>query len=94
MFEYALKQDCPVLIRYPKAVCHDYAAQSAGTIETGRGSFISKQNRNVLIICTGGIIEQVIDAAAILSKKDIIADLFFSKAPLLNRKPLLGIFYE
>ena len=76
MFDWALKNEGPVIIRYPKAIC----PQETGAfqpLETGRGVWTAKSGKNeVCIAFTGSLYSEVKEAAAILEKSGINSCLY------------------
>ncbi|UZQ64920.1 1-deoxy-D-xylulose-5-phosphate synthase, partial [Treponema pallidum] len=56
LFGWALAQDTPVAIRYPKALCPPEEDGFSTPVHTGRGVLITRENEcNVLLVCTGGV---------------------------------------
>ncbi len=76
--EWATKQSFPVVIRYPKTVCPTELEPLMLPIEEGRGVMIStnKKNADILFVCTGGILPEVLDAVEILKKSKKTADIY------------------
>lgn len=77
MLEWALRQDQPAVIRYPKCECPKEELEFASEIITGRGVLIknSKKSR-VLIVCIGGIYREAREAANLLAYKGIFTDIY------------------
>ncbi len=79
--DWAVSQNNPVVIRYPKSVCPLEMASYSLPIEAGRGVLLRqddarKKTADMLFVCTGGIIPEVIDAQEKLNKKGKIADVY------------------
>ena len=79
MIEWALSDinSGPAVIRYPKSVCPDEIAAFSLPIEPGRGVFTAKNaDAEICLAFTGGLYREAAEAAAILKKDGIIADLY------------------
>ena len=77
MFEWALQLDAPVAIRYPKNTCAAECPAFSLPMETGRGVFtVTAEHSDVLLVCTGGIYPETVQAAELLGKKGISADIY------------------
>ena len=77
MFEWALQLDTPVAIRYPKNTCAAECPAFSLPMETGRGVFtVTAEHSDVLLVCTGGIYPETVQAAELLEKKGISADIY------------------
>ncbi|MEW5814948.1 MAG: 1-deoxy-D-xylulose-5-phosphate synthase [Spirochaetota bacterium] len=76
MLEYAFSLESPVIIRYPKAPCREKLAVESEPIASGKGVFIGGSGGDVLFIATGGILEDVIEAADSLCKRGIQSDVY------------------
>ena len=77
MLSWALMQDNPVAIRYPKADCPKEIPEFSQNIEKGRGVLIKNSDKScILIACTGGMYNEVKEASAILAHKGIFTDIY------------------
>ena len=77
MLNWALSESCPVMIRYPKALCPTGDPAFSFPIETGRGSWIkSGGHSRVCMAFTGSLYAQIISAADILESRGIKADIY------------------
>ncbi|AIN94184.1 1-deoxy-D-xylulose-5-phosphate synthase [Treponema putidum] len=77
MLSWALIQDNPVAIRYPKADCPKEIPEFSQSIETGRGVLIKNSDKSrILIACTGGMYKEVKEASAILAHKSLFTDIY------------------
>ncbi|MFI3257066.1 MAG: 1-deoxy-D-xylulose-5-phosphate synthase [Spirochaetales bacterium] len=81
--EWAVKQTKPIIIRYPKLICPDELPEFSVPIENGRGVLISRGTTNgknsspdMLFVCTGGIISEVLNAVEELKKVGKSADVY------------------
>lgn len=79
-FDWALKSQNAVVIRYPKLACPKERQEFSVEVECGRGLLIKNKEINVskksLIVCTGGMYTEVNHAVELLSKKNIYADIY------------------
>ncbi|MGP1594168.1 MAG: 1-deoxy-D-xylulose-5-phosphate synthase [Treponema sp.] len=77
MFQWAITQPSPVVIRYPKTACPAEVPAFETAIERGKGVMALKTNRSTLLfICTGGIYAETLEAANILLRESIYADIY------------------
>ena len=78
MLDYGTNtQTCPVIIRYPKALCPQETEAFLQPLEIGRGAWISKSgNAQVCLAFTGSLYTEAVDAANILKEQGITADLY------------------
>ncbi|MGP1577142.1 MAG: 1-deoxy-D-xylulose-5-phosphate synthase [Treponema sp.] len=77
MVQWALAQHSPVVIRYPKAVCPSEIPAFEAAVETGKGVMALKTNKShLLLVCTGGIYAETLEAANILLREGIYADIY------------------
>ncbi|MDR2660059.1 MAG: 1-deoxy-D-xylulose-5-phosphate synthase [Spirochaetaceae bacterium] len=84
MMEWALTQDTPCAIRYPKAPApiQESALTPAPPIEKGRGVFVNFEasqsgvEKNILVAFTGGLYPSIRRAAALLREKNINVDFY------------------
>lgn len=96
--EWALRQEGPVVLRYPKSTCPTELKPFRASVEKGRGVYIGceefapslsvkfdgglpgekarKKLKKVLLVTTGGMLSEVIQAARILMIEDIEADIY------------------
>ncbi|MDR1257554.1 MAG: 1-deoxy-D-xylulose-5-phosphate synthase [Spirochaetaceae bacterium] len=74
MFEWALKQDAPCAIRYPKAQSPDLPAPPA--VEAGRGVFLEQADGGIFVAFTGGLYPAIRRAAELLRERGVKADLY------------------
>ncbi|MDR2803512.1 MAG: 1-deoxy-D-xylulose-5-phosphate synthase [Treponema sp.] len=79
MLDWALMQDCPCAIRYPKA----HAPQQIGIsvtppLEAGRGVFVdgTDSSGKILVAFTGGLYPSISQASHLLREKNIKADFY------------------
>jgi 1-deoxy-D-xylulose-5-phosphate synthase len=67
----------PVIIRYPKAACPEETDSFSSPLETGRGRWTDRQQgAQVCIAFTGSLYREAKNAAAILARRNIQADLY------------------
>jgi len=87
MLEWGIKQNFPVIIRYPKASCPSERIEFSYPIENGRGVLCKKNIANtlsskknmgeMLFVCTGGIFPEVQIATEMLAQEhNIKADIY------------------
>ena len=77
MLSWALMQDNPIAIRYPKADCPKEIPEFSQSIENGRGVLIKNSDKSrILITCTGGMYNEVKEASAILAHKGLFTDIY------------------
>lgn len=79
--EWAVQQDFPVVIRYPKGKCPKEIPESSYPIENGKGVLIknkanTENQTDCLYISTGGILPEVQKACEILQEKNIYPDIY------------------
>ncbi len=79
--DWAVKQTTPVIIRYPKSVCPLEMEPYNVPIEEGRGVLLRKNDNtkkisDMLFVCTGGIIPEVLDACERLEKSGKTSDVY------------------
>ena len=102
-FDWALEQNAPVVIRYPKAPCPGEQAEFAQSVRSGRGVLLKKPAErdsaaggtttsaasdgnasdgvvggaaDILLVCTGGIFPETLEAARELQKEGKSADIY------------------
>jgi len=67
----------PTIIRYPKAYCPQEIEVFSTPIETGRGVFLSKNDKSDICLCfTGSLYKEATEAQTLLNEKGIKADLY------------------
>lgn len=92
-FDWALKQQKPVVIRYPKSSCPTEQDSFALPFVEGCGVMVkSSENAKLLFVCTGGIFPEVNEASNFLTRQEIpndIYDLRFLKP--LNKEFFLNV---
>jgi len=78
MMGWALeKSGGPVIIRYPKAYCPSERPEFSRPVQAGRGVFITSESKGqVCILFTGSLYGETLEAAAILKRQGIEADLY------------------
>jgi len=74
MLSWSLRQDSPVVLRYPKAACSTDIPAFSLPLETGRGVFTTRDGSDSLIVCTGGIYAEVHEALNLLARSGESAD--------------------
>jgi len=78
MLEWAVNQNKPILMRYPKDLCFsdEYIPEEA--ITPGRGVMLRKQeNASILFLSLGGLLQEVMGAADILEAKGLTVDIHY-----------------
>jgi 1-deoxy-D-xylulose-5-phosphate synthase len=76
MLDWALAETGPVVIRYPKAVCPPEERAFSLPPEKGRGVFVRREQDPVCLAFTGSLYPQAREAAELLSRRGIGADLY------------------
>jgi 1-deoxy-D-xylulose-5-phosphate synthase len=76
MLEYALDKAGLAMIRYPKARCPEDVPAFSLPLETGRGAWLRRENRQLCLAFTGGLYPEALDAAERLANQGIKADLY------------------
>ncbi|MDR0759867.1 MAG: 1-deoxy-D-xylulose-5-phosphate synthase [Treponema sp.] len=76
MLDWALAEPGPSVIRYPKAACPAEEAAFSLPLEKGRGVFIRREDAPLCLAFTGGLYPQAQEAAELLSRRGIGADLY------------------
>jgi 1-deoxy-D-xylulose-5-phosphate synthase len=77
MFRLALQLEAPVAIRYPKNTCAPECPAFLLPMETGRGVFVTEsEDSGLLLVCTGGMFPETTEAAELLRRKNISADIY------------------
>lgn len=68
MLSWAIRQDAPVLLRYPKGTCPTELPAFSLPIEAGRGVFAHRDGSDALVVCTGGMYGEVHEACNALAR--------------------------
>ena len=76
MLDFGLSLGTPVLLRYPKAGCLGRAGSGIEPLQPGRGVFVRRTGGTVLILSTGGLLKETLEAAALLLESGIEADVY------------------
>jgi 1-deoxy-D-xylulose-5-phosphate synthase len=76
MLSWALDQDHPVILRYPKAACPTELPAFSLPLEEGRGVFTHRDGSDALIVCTGGIYAEVHEASNVLARSGSPVDSY------------------
>jgi 1-deoxy-D-xylulose-5-phosphate synthase len=76
MLQWALTQPSPVMIRYPKAPCPSGDGAFVLPVERGKGCWIRRNGAKVLILFTGSLYSNVLEAASILAAYEINTDIY------------------
>lgn len=76
MLSWAVSQDTPVAIRYPKAACPTEEESFSLPLEVGRGVFTHRDGSDTVLVCTGGMYPEVHEAATILARKGVPVDVY------------------
>lgn len=84
--EWAISENVPVIIRYPKGTCPKEVPEFNAPIEKGRGLLVPNKvgKSDILYVCTGGIFSEVLEASRLLSEQKVYTDIY----NLLFLKPL------
>lgn len=94
--EWALNQDSPVMIRYPKSSCPTENESFAIPFCQGCGVMVScAEDAKILFVCTGGIYPEVLEASRQMLLKGIPNDIYnlrFLKP--LNKEYFLNVVAE
>jgi 1-deoxy-D-xylulose-5-phosphate synthase len=76
MLDWALTAAGPVIIRYPKTACPPEEKAFSLPLEKGRGVFVRREKAPLCLAFTGSLYPQVLEAAGLLSRRGIEADLY------------------
>ena len=76
MLPWALAQDSPVIIRYPKCACPTEQDAFSSPLVEGRGVFTHRDGSDTLIVSTGGIYAEVHEASNILARSGFPVDSY------------------
>lgn len=94
--EWALSQNLPVVIRYPKSSCPTEKEAFSQPMMEGCGVMVSSaDDARLLFVCTGGIFPEVLEASRLLLLKGLPNDIYnlrFLKP--LNKEYFLNIVAE
>lgn len=75
--EWALSQNLPTVIRYPKSSCPTEQEAFALPMEAGRGVMVAEaEGAHLLFVCTGGIFPEVLEASRLLMLKGVQNDIY------------------
>ena len=75
MFSWALKQDYPVMIRYPKAEAITGIPAEVEPLSVGRGAFIKRAGGDALIVSAGALLKECIAASDLLLEQGVPSDV-------------------
>jgi 1-deoxy-D-xylulose-5-phosphate synthase len=89
MLEFALKQHCPVAIRYPKANVFEFPAEFNSDVELGKPQML-KQGKDIALIALGSMVAASFEACQILEKQGLKPSLINARCA----KPLDAQFYQ
>ncbi len=82
-FDYALAQGCPVVIRYPKAVCPKERPEFNQKLKEGRGILLQTEGKSVrnkyLIVITGSMYSEAQTALEDPSVRSLKTDLYITR---------------
>jgi len=76
LLSWAVAQETPVVIRYPKGACPTELPAFSSPVEYGRGVFTHHDLSDALIVCTGGIYGEVHEASNILARAGAPVDSY------------------
>ncbi|MBN1410179.1 MAG: 1-deoxy-D-xylulose-5-phosphate synthase [Spirochaetales bacterium] len=76
LLRYALTLKSPFAIRYPKALCGPEMPELSLPVKGGRGVFVRSCDSDTLIITTGGLLSEALEAANQLAQKQILIDVY------------------
>ncbi len=76
LLSWALRQDTPTVMRYPKAACPTEMPAFSEEISPGRGVFAHRDGLDVLIVCTGGVYAEVHEATNLLARSGDPVDCY------------------
>ena len=94
-FEWAVKQNHPVMIRYSKTVSPEELPAYGEPFEKGRGVFLVKRENPspILLLNLGGLADKVLDASERLAGEAVYSDVYNLRfATSLDEKALLTLF--
>jgi 1-deoxy-D-xylulose-5-phosphate synthase len=73
---WALAQERPVMLRYPKAACGPELEELSAPMEEGKGVFVRFFQSEVLLMSVGALLPEVLAAAHLLNCAGISADIY------------------
>ncbi|MCX7024610.1 MAG: 1-deoxy-D-xylulose-5-phosphate synthase [Spirochaetes bacterium] len=73
---WALDSGAPAMIRYPKASCPPEREAFGKPFETGRGVFVERSGGELLVVASGGLVDNAREATITLARNGIMADLY------------------
>lgn len=76
MLDWALAADSPVVLRYPKSAAPTEQDAFALPVVSGQGVFVHRLHTDVLIVSTGGMFAEVLEAANILARAGRPVDIY------------------
>jgi len=76
MLDWALAADFPVVLRYPKSAAPTEQNAFSFPVVIGQGVFVTRQQLDVLIVCTGGMFGEVLEAANMLGRAGQPVDIY------------------
>ncbi len=77
MLEWALEQDGPVIIRYPKSATPTEEEGFCQPLEPGTGVFIHERTgSDTVVVCTGGMYSEVLEASNSLARSGNPVDIY------------------
>ncbi|HOT62279.1 MAG TPA: 1-deoxy-D-xylulose-5-phosphate synthase [Treponemataceae bacterium] len=76
MLSWALGHDGPVVIRYPKGACPTEQPAFSEPLRAGRGVFVHEDGTDCLIVTTGGVFPEALEASNLLARAGKPADLY------------------
>jgi 1-deoxy-D-xylulose-5-phosphate synthase len=89
MLAWALAQDTPVMLRYPKGACPTEQDAFSLPLVEGRGVFTHQDGSDTVIVATGGIYPEVHEASNMLARQGKPVDSYV----LRFVKPLDAAFF-
>lgn len=95
MLRYALAKGGPVMIRYPKAPCCPPQSGCEQPLLEGRGAMVKQQKGEVLVVSFGALIQEALEAAELLGRLKIRADVYNLRfIQPLDLDYLVSLFYR
>ena len=76
MMDHAAERAGPCVLRFPKDTCRLDLPELSLPLEPGRGVFARREGGAVLILSLGGLLHQALEAADILSRRGMAADVY------------------
>ncbi len=74
MLNWALAQDAPGMIRYPKSACPETNGLLDAPIEIGRGVMVKQSGASALLISVGGLFQEAYEAVRMSAEQGIEVD--------------------